>query len=258
MGSGGGGSVFRPRKDPVREMAEKIVSKTVNWVKDKVFGGSSSSAGRSASREDSYDPDKARLEETLRINNILTEFRTSVEAKSDKFEKEVLSTAREALDDLVAYLTNINEEEYGGRKLHLNLTKIQRENRKTEDLIHGYIKKQAQKRVSLDDSECLRILKMPAGQEKEIEMTKFADSVLNDAVMELSEMVKKSMKEQCDNLSDQIQDRIEGVTFLVNEKLSKAKEIEALKAKDELSLQNEQVKMGYFIAVADLGIKQVD
>lgn len=253
MGSGGGGGSGRSSGGGIG-----------GWFRDKVdkvkrfFGMGSKEAGSSASREDSYDPEKARMEETIRINNILTEFRINVESQSDKLEKNILDESRKSLDDLIKYLRSINNREYAGKRLNLNLERIQRENRKTEDLIHGYIKKKAQKRVSLDDAECLSILKMPAGKEKELKMTQFADSVIKEAILELSDLIKRSMDNQCVNLIGQIEDRLQNAMLLSKEKLHKSKEIEQLKKKDKISLQNEQVNIGCLIAIIDLADKQLE
>lgn len=245
MGSGGGGGFG-------------------GWVRDKVekvknfFRGGSRNAGYSAGREDSYDPEKARMEETIRINTILTEFRMSVESQSDKLEKSVLRESRKSIDSLIDYLKSVNKQEYAGKQLNLNLSKIQRENRKTEDLIHGYIKKKAQKRVSLDDTECLSILKLPAGKEKEKKMTAFADQIINEAILELTDLIRESMDKQCQNLIEQIEDRVQNVMLLSKDKLKKTKEIEVLKTRDKISLQNEQIKIGYSVSVIDLLDKQFE
>lgn len=245
MGSGGGGGGGK---------SGGIIRRT--WEKVKNFFGGSSEAGSSTGREDSYDPEKARMEETIRINNILTTFRLDVESKSDRLEQEVLDMARESLDRTIQYLATINEKSYGGRKLNLNLQRVQRENRKTEDMIRGFIKKEVQKKVSLDNAKCLEILKMPAGAQKEREMTAYADSVLKQALNALTKKIETSMNKQCDNLLEQIQDRMEQVTSQVNEKVAKSLEISKMKEADEAKLQMEQSRIKYAVTIFDIAENQ--
>lgn len=244
MGSGGG---FISR-------VKDSVSNFVSGVKDKVssFFSSSKSVGSHASREDSYDPEKARMEETIRINKILTDYRLDVESKSDDFERTILKISRNSIDELLAFLKGINNKKYGNISLNLNLDKISRENRKTEDLIHGFIKKRIQKKVSLDDASCLEILRMDAGREKSKAMTSFADSIIKTSIDKLTKSIRESLEEQYDNIITQIENRIENVSYLMNERVSKMKKIENLKYKDEYNLQIEQLELSYMISVCDL------
>lgn len=244
MGSGGG--FFSRVKD--------CVSNGISWVKDKVGGlfSSSKTVGSHASREDSYDPEKARMEETIRINKILTDYRLDVESKSDDFERTILKISRNSIDELLAFLKRINNKKYGNISLNLNLDKISRENRKTEDLIHGFIKKRIQKKVSLDDASCLKVLRMDAGQEKNKAMTSFADSIIKASIDQLTKEIRKSLEGQYDNIINQIENRIENVSYIMNDRVSKMKKIENLKSKDENNLQLEQLELSYMISVCDL------
>lgn len=244
MGSGGGGGFG-------------------GWVRDKVekvkdfFGISSGGTGRAVSKEESYDPEKAKMEETLRINNILVSFRTTIETKSDKLEKDALEISRKSIDGLIDYLKSINNKKYSGKALNINIERLIRENRKTEDSIHGYIKKHVQKRVSLDDSECLAILKMESGSEKENKMTAFSNKVLGEAIKELSNKIRKSIQEQADNIADQIKDRIDLVESTSANTIEKYKEIEKLKENNEEGLESEITNMGYFISLCDNALNQL-
>lgn len=250
MGSGGsgGGGIFKRAGD---------------WVKDKVekvrdfFTGSSSGTGTAVSKENSYDPEKAKMEETLRINNILVSFRSNIETRSDKLEKDALKISRESIDGLIDYLKSINNKKYSGKALNINIERLVRENRKTEDSIHGYIKKHVQKRVSIDDSECLTILKMESGSEKEYKMTNFSNKVLGEAIKELSNKIKKSIQEQADNIADQIEDRIDLVESTSSNTIEKYKQIERLKENNEEGLESEITNMGYFISLCDNALNQV-
>ena len=139
-----------------------------NRVKEffrKIFGKSSGSS--SGGDTESYDRDKADIEMTLRVQQALTDFRTDTQSRSEQLENDIVKESREYLDEFLAELRRYNKIQYGRKRLNLNLNSLERENRKTEDMIHGFIVKRVSKRISLDDAECTDILKMDRGKKKE-------------------------------------------------------------------------------------------
>ena len=166
----------------------------------------SSSSGGSTS---SYDARAAELEQTIKVQNALTEFREDTRAKSEKFENDVIKASRETLDAFLKDVKKYNNIKYGGNRLNVNLSQIERENRKTEDKIHGFITKRVSKRASLDDTECLAILKLDAGKEKQQKLNDFYKKILNEAIKDLSEVLRDAMEKQTDIVEDHISSRIE-------------------------------------------------
>ena len=110
-----------------------------NRVKEffrKIFGKSSGSS--SGGDTDSYDRDKADIEMTLRVQQALTDFRTDTQSRSEQLENDIVKESREYLDEFLAELRRYNKIQYGRKRLNLNLNSLERENRKTEDMIHGF------------------------------------------------------------------------------------------------------------------------
>lgn len=256
MGGGGGGG---GRSTTIRDKWEKTketVRTTVEKAKDFLFG-SSDRASRSTGREDSYDPEKAMLAETIRINDILTKFRVEIEGQCDQIEKDILKNCRTSLDLLIDDIKLINQKEYGGKKLGINLDRIIKENRQTEDLIHGYVKRKVQKRVSVDDKECLEILKMQSGIDKENRMKEFSRNVIKTATTELGDQIAENIRRQIDNICDNIQVRLDSVVGESEVMLYKFIEIERLKNIDEAGFNEEMTKIGYKVAVCDKIINEI-
>ena len=121
-----------------------------------------------------------------------------------------------------------------------------------------FIKKYVQKRVSLDDIECLNILKMDSGSDKEKSMTDFSNKVLKEAINKLSERIKKSIEEQCENVFFEIQDRVSLVQQSATEVLDKFKEIEKLKLQDEVGLEKEKSRIVYCISLSEKVLSQFE
>ena len=245
--------------DWIKDTGKRVVDKVKEAVKGvkELFSDSSSSTSRDIGEENSYDPEKAKMEETIRINDKLNSYRREIEARSDKLENDVLKISRNSIDSLVDSLKKINKKIYAGKTLSINIERMLRENRSMEDNIHGHIKKYVQKRVSIDDSECLEILKREKGHEKGCEMKIFLDKVLKEVMDELIKKIKKIIQEQSDNVSDHIQSRINDIEMASINTIEKYKNIEKLKENNEDGFEAEIINLGYNVSICDRALKEL-
>lgn len=230
-----------------------IADRIRTFIKN-IFGKSSGSS--SGGRTESYDSNNADLEMTVKVQHALTEFRTDTQSRSEKLENGVIQESREYLDEFLADLRRYNKIQYGRKRLNLNLNSIERENRKTEDMIHGFIVKRVGKRISLDDDECTGILKMDPGKKKEEALDTFYKKVLKEAISELSGELRNSMEKQTDNVGDKIQQRIDSIVELCETKSDEFERIRQVKESDEAKIECEQLRLSYFVALCDYGINQ--
>lgn len=225
--------------------------------KIKEFFGSSSGSS-SGGRTESYQADTADLQATLKVQNALTEFRTDTQSRSARLENEVVQTSRKHLDAFIDELKKYNKIKYGNRRLNINLSNIERENRKTEDKIHGFIVKRVSKRISLDDDECLKILKMDAGKKKEEKLDEFYQKVLKEAVIELTDELRTNMETQTDTVCERIQQRIDSIVDVCETKTEEFEHIRKVKESDEKKIEQEQLRLSHFVALCEYGLTQVD
>ena len=249
MGSSGGCCVSN---HPIRNIIDGIKRGLKN-----IFGGGSRGSSN-AGRTESYDSTVADLEATVKVQNALTMFREDTRTRSEDFENDVIRESREALDEFICELKKYNKIRYGNNRLNLNIGSIERENRKTEDKIHGFIVKRVSKRISLDDTECLEILKLNAGADKEKKMDAFYQKVLKEAVGELTDILKEAMEKQTETVEDSIQTRIDSIVSTVEIKAIEFKEIQNAKDKDEAAMEKEQVRLSHLISLCDYGLSFID
>lgn len=197
------------------------------------------------------------LEMTIKVQQALNEFKTDTQSRSEKLENGIVQESREYLDEFLADLRRYNKIKYGNKKLNINLNSIERENRKTEDKIHGFIIKRVIKRISLDDEECVGILKMDAGKAKEDALDNFYKKVLKEAVSELSNELRNSMEAQTNNVEDKIQQRIDSIVDICEAKAEEFERIRQVKEADEAEIEKEQIRLAHIVALCDYSINQL-
>lgn len=222
-----------------------------------VFNFGKSKGSSSGGHTESYDSKAADLEATLKVQQALTEFRTDTQSRSAKLENDIVKESREYLDEFISDLHRYNKLRYGNHRLNINIKSIECENRKTEDTIHGFIVKRVSKRISLDDSECLEILKMDAGKAKEDALDVFYKKVLKEAIAELSDELRNSMEAQTDNVEDKIQQRIDSIVDICETKAEEFERIKEVKESDEAEIEKEQLRLVHFVAMCEYGINQL-
>lgn len=195
---------------------------------------------RNTGRTSSYDKERARLEETKRINMILTEFSLKLEDKADNIEKIAIKESKVYFEQLIKELDNSKSD------IGINISRIERTMLRVEREIKGNLKIHISKRVSIDDSECLEILKLESGYKKEKKMKKFSEEILKQGLENLVKDIKEVIKEQNDIITEAIQDRLQDINsdldrkikdfaLLENSKLKAEKEVE--KVIEEVNLK---------------------
>lgn len=245
MGGGGGCCIFNCSKcnnHPIRDFFKGLFSKPREKSSSYI------------SNEEVYDKDKATLQETMRINNALTDFRLQSETHSDSLENRIIKSAREGLDQFLDMLKKQNQKTFAGRKLNLNISAIERDNREAEDMIHGFIKKRILKQVSLDNQKCLEILQMEKGKKKEKAMNDFLKEVTSTAITEISKELQKVIRRQSENVEDKVQVRIDEIEVSLNDNITKFNKIKSLKETDSTELENEKLELISVSSICSLGM----
>lgn len=189
-----------------------------------------SEVSRDTGKVESYDKDMARLEETKQINMILTEFALKLEKKADEIEQTAIKESKVYFEKLVKELSNSKSD------TGINISKLKRTMDKVEMKIKGNLKLYISKRVSIDDSECLEVLKMNAGLEKETTMKKFSEKILQLGLKNLVDDVRNVIKEQNYIMTDIIEEKLQDIKFNLNKKVEEFSLLEESKLKTEAEM----------------------
>ena len=114
-------------------------------------------------RQHEYDQDTATERETQRIADILSSFSRGLNSQAGSIEVMAQQTVEQYFDNLTAAIQGVM-----GNNAMVRTLKSQKNIISSN--IPGRLRDVLAKRVALTDSECSRILKMPAGTEKEKKM----------------------------------------------------------------------------------------
>ena len=148
--------------------------------------------------EKSYDKKEANIYTTDRLNDILVAFSEGYCQEATRIEKDCIRLVQEYYDEMIGLIENTS----GGDYNRANLKMLKNSRKRISQTIKGGIKEPLAKRMSLDDSECLRILKLDSGENKKREMTKFSKKVIKEALISLADKVKQTLSEQTEDIQE--------------------------------------------------------
>lgn len=150
------------------------------------------------SEEESYDKSAANIYTTERLNEILVSFSEGYFQQATSIEKTCIRLAENYYDKLIEIIENAPD--CANNAANLRVLKSGKKN--ITKTILGGIKEPLAKRMSLDDSECLSILRMESGVVKKQAMTRFTSKVINEALDNLSKKVRTALNEQTEDIQD--------------------------------------------------------
>lgn len=155
--------------------------------------------------ENPYDKEEANIHTTARLSEILTSFSEGYLQKATLIEKDCIKKVEEYFAQLIALVENATDD----RKREANLKNLKYEKNRMSKDISGTIRNSLSKRMSLDDSECLMILKMDSGTEKKQAMTSFTNKVIKEALNNLAINVRDSLDTIRQDIEDELSDMSE-------------------------------------------------
>lgn len=177
------------------KIVTKAVEKAVEWVSKKLGLIEDEVADSAPVTENS----SAR--EIDRMQDILQSYSRTYKKHAEEIEK----TCIELIDQYFTYLLNEIKKNNDIQR-NIGLNNIEKNQRKLRREIEGTITNVVAKRISLDDSECRRIIALQQSDSKSIRVKVFCEDVLKEARNELSKKVTKILDEQTDEINSFLED----------------------------------------------------
>lgn len=170
-------------KDFVIDVKDTIADKAQDikwWMEDKldsIFGSTSQ-----------YDENSSALD-TAKIQKRLTEMRTQNERNIAKYT-EIFQDA--LADNFISILDDMRVDSDLVERYNINIASFQNDIDKVVNTMSESLKQLFAKRISLDDDECLDILKIYDDDDRRKEQINFAKKVLNEGKTKLVKEFKIS------------------------------------------------------------------
>nr|WP_302656199.1 hypothetical protein [uncultured Agathobaculum sp.] len=191
-------AVGRKIGEAVEYVGEKVHSETIqDWGRNIQDACRETSRRTGETRE--YDRDTATESETEKVADILSDFSLGLKSQAQSLETKATSRVEQYFDVIITALQEVIGDTVAVRSLKLQKKMI------TQN-IHGKLGEVLSRRVALTDNECLKILNMPKGQEKERAMNRFGQKVIREGLNSLADSVSQSLDAVNQAVTDELND----------------------------------------------------
>lgn len=223
---------------PLEPLLIELLGKAGNKLIDKLFSDDKTK------EQPAYNPEKSEAEEVLALNADLMDYRSEVKQASAELESIIKEKCEEfftkAIDDLEA--ANKQFEFYRTSRLKRKLNDFLQE-------LDGIFAKYTAKRISLDDADCLAILKMRPGDLKGQRMRELKELVFKESIEELNRKMESFVNEFFEDMEFSVDHRMAEVEQRLEEKITAFKIAESSNAQHSDRLEEIILRAEYLRSV---------
>lgn len=159
------------------------------------------------------DISKSTATEIMDISEIFAEYQNSIRDNIKHFENEVIGICSEYFEDIVESFDEANST------LNIyNSEIIKSKIRKGLDSVKGEFSRHISRRISIDDEQCMSIMKMMPGESKAERMADFRDTVVSEALGIVANKLKDCSDDFLDMLEFAVSNRFETLEEKIEEK----------------------------------------
>jgi len=186
-----------PKYIPIIREVAKMAWK---WLKNK-FSETAEDTGK-------LEPvtSESTIEDIVKINEIFNSFKESIEIQSTEIESKIIAEISYYADELCfAVEGSISLLS----KYKINSNRFKRQIEKLNSGIGGTMQKEVSKRISLDNPDCKRVVKMLPGSKKEEEFKLLLIAAINAGIVAINEKVELIVANIIDDFEFALNDCIE-------------------------------------------------
>lgn len=206
----------------------EIAQKAWKWLKD-TFGKTAEEAGK-------IEPitNESTIEDIAKINEIFCSFKESVEKQVIEIESKIVVEVSDYVDELCFVVEAGNSLL---SKYNINMNRFKRQIEKLKSGISGTLQKEISKRISLDNPECKKVVKMLSGSKKEEEFKLLLMAAINAGIGAINEKVKIIIADIMDDFEFTLNDYIELIEIEATSQMNLLTDAE-LKSNDTVQIKN--------------------
>lgn len=205
----------------IRNTAKRAWNSVKSW-----FGGSSDEVSRDVGSSEAFEIERANAQKIQRMSEELLEYSKKYTVKSNELERDVFEQINDVIDEIIYSLSEVENMRIDGKKVRINLRALRKEMSKFEKSKRGCFINEIHKALSIDNKECLEILKLDSGKEKQNEMRNFLRKILKNELKNLALLAKNTLEENLSFLSESLNDKIIEIEESINEEIENFKKLE--------------------------------
>jgi len=152
------------------------------------------------------NPEKNDVNEIAELNMLLVEYRQNIISAGNEIEREMIVECSMQMQEIMELF-----EEYNKNLKISRSESIKRKFRHLNDELKGTFADYISRKISLDDEECVKTLKLPAGELKGQRLQELKQSVFIEAKNSMIEKIKYTVSDFLDTVEDSFNEHLDRV-----------------------------------------------
>ena len=198
-------------------------------------------------RQKGYNPQKDTADEIAELNKLLEEYRSNISSAASDMEREMIVECSEMLQDIMDLF-----DEYNKNLKVMRSDSVKRKFDRALKGLRGTFAEHVQKRISLDDPECVKVLKLPKESNvKSQRLQEIKQKVFIEAGNEIVSRIKDCVDDFSETVEDSFFEHLERAEERKQEKVTAFEEMCKITDSDGNAAESVMMKANYMLAVCE-------
>ena len=191
-----------------------------------------------------YNPQKSEANDIAELSKLLTEYRQNIITAGEELEREMIVECSMELQEIMEVFEKFNENLKIARS-----ESVKRKFRRLSAGLKGTFSEYIGKRVSLDDDECIKILKLPSGELKNQRLQELKQNVFVEATNAMIEKIKDTVDDFSETVEDAFLEHLERTEASMEEKTIALEKLSTMTDENIESAEAVLLKAHYILSV---------
>ena len=196
------------------------------------------------SNQKSFNPEKIQADDIAELNRMLNEYRKNISAAAGDLEREMIIEYAEEMKEIMDTF-----EEYNKTLKVARSETIRRRYKRMSNDLKGTFEEYISKRISLDDPEFVKVLKLPAGELKNQRLQEIKQKIFIEAKDDIIQKIKDAVDDFMETVEDAFTEHLDRAEESMAEKSQAFEELSLSSENDTETAEKVFVKADYIMAL---------
>jgi len=196
------------------------------------------------SNQKSFNPEKIQADDIAELNRMLNEYRKNISAAAGDLEREMIIEYAEEMKEIMDTF-----EEYNKTLKVARSETIKRRYKRMSNDLKGTFEEYISKRISLDDPEFVKVLKLPSGELKNQRLQEMKQKIFIEAKDDIIRKIKDAVDDFMETVEDAFTEHLDRAEESVREKGQAFEELSDASRDDTEAAEKVFIKADYIIAL---------
>lgn len=196
------------------------------------------------SNQKGFNPGKIQSDDMAELNRMLNDYRKNISSAACELEREMIIEYAEEMKEIMDTFEEYNKDLKVARS-----ETIKRRYKRMSSELKGTFEEYISRRISLDDPEFVRVLKLPAGELKSQRLQEIKQKVFIEAKDDIVKKIKDAVADFMETVEDAFAEHLDRAEESVTEKSQAFEELSVSSENDTETAEKVLIKSNYIIAL---------